>query len=133
MAATTAAADAAAARARPCRILSNALREAKEDQESAPKKLMLKLYLEGLKTKLKAKGREPVKEGARRDATGTARTSSQFVERVRANQHEPAPTRRHGCACLQTSSLDRAKIGAAACYAKKRSGEHFERRGRARP
>ena len=64
MAATTAAADAAAARARPCRA-TLALREAKKIRKRSRKKLMLKLYLEGLKTKLRPRARTG-EGGARR-------------------------------------------------------------------
>ena len=112
MAATTAAADAAAARAAALQKLSMRSAKRKEDQEALRKKLMLKLYLEGLKTKLKAKGREPVKEAP----AATPRTQHRQDElTIRGDGTRDSARacadvlRRHGCACLQTS-IDSAKI-----------------------
>ena len=113
MAATTAAADAAAARAAALQKLSMRSAKRKEDQEALRKKLMLKLYLEGLKTKLKAKGREPVKEAPA--ATPARAQHSQDELTIRGDGTRDSARacadvlRRHGCACLQTS-LDREKI-----------------------
>ena len=113
MAATTAAADAAAARAAALQKLSMRSAKRKEDQEALRKKLMLKLYLEGLKTKLKAKGREPVKEAPA--ATPARAQHSQDELTIRGDGTRDSARacadvlRRHGCACLQTS-LDSAKI-----------------------
>jgi hypothetical protein len=114
MAATTAAADAAAARAAALQKLSMRSAKRKEDQEALRKKLMLKLYLEGLKTKLKAKGREPAKAEAPA-ATPQQSQHSQEELTIRGDgTRESARAcadvlRRHGCACLQTS-IDSAKI-----------------------
>ena len=114
MAATTAAADAAAARAAALQKLSMRSAKRKEDQEALRKKLMLKLYLEGLKTKLKAKGREPVKEAPAETPPQQSQHSQEELTIRGDGTREAARAcadvlRRHGCACLQTS-LDSAKI-----------------------
>ena len=85
----------------------------KEDQEALRKKLMLKLYLEGLKTKLKAKGRESPKTEAPAEAPQTKHSQEELTIRgdgTRESARACADVlRRHGCACLQTS-IDSAKI-----------------------
>ena len=114
MAATTAAADAAAARAAALQKLSMRSAKRKEDQEALRKKLMLKLYLEGLKTKLKAKGREPAKAEAPATTPQQSQHSQEELTIRGDGTRESARAcadvlRRHGCACLQTS-IDSAKI-----------------------
>ncbi|CAH0377009.1 unnamed protein product [Pelagomonas calceolata] len=114
MAATTAAADAAAARTAALQKLQARSAKRKEDQEALRKKLMLKLYLEGLKTKLKAKGRESTKTEAPATTPQQSQHSQEELTIRGDGTRESARAcadvlRRHGCACLQTS-LDSAKI-----------------------
>ena len=123
------AADAAAAPPRPCRSSKLAPRSG-EDQEALRKKLMLKLYLEGLKTKLKAKGRTgDRRRPPRRQRTaqpGRAHNSWRRDARIRKSCADGYD----GTAAL-FADIDGQRKSSAAGAMREATRDHAERCGRA--